>query len=280
MAGGLRFFRRAFAGSLFLLLTLYTGGAVYDLVFFDPSLLSRFQFIPAFMAGSFFIVGGILLFTMIAGRWYCSFLCPLGILQDLLGRIRKKKARRNNRTEKIIRNTILVLSFVVLSGGFSLLMLLVDPWSVYGRLTTTFILPVLTFINNQLAALFGYFGFYGVAAKDYHFSGASVVFISLLTLVFLLYCVFISGGRKWCSFLCPVGTVLSVAGRKSLLQIQFDAQKCVGCGLCEKQCKTGVISVKTKTVDIGDCVCCFNCLPVCKDDAISYGFVKRGGRNE
>ncbi len=270
--------RRVVSCGVFLLLLLYVGGGISELYSFNPSVLSRVQFVPALLAGSFVIVVSILLFTSVFGRWYCSFLCPLGILQDIIARFRKKKVlvKRAGRKANIIRYSVLILCILSFLCGASLVLLLVDPWSVFGRLTTTFALPVFTFFNNLLAHIVNYFGMYGVVVKDYNFAGLSVLLIATLSLSLLTYFVFYHGGRFWCNTLCPVGTILSVVSRKSLVRVNIDQSKCISCGLCEKHCKTGVIHLKSKRVDAHDCVACFNCLPVCKDDAISYGFVKKG----
>jgi len=272
----LQAFRRLFSGALFLLLLFYVSGGISHLYGFDPSVLSRIQLVPALLAGSFGVVACIAFFTVIFGRWYCSFLCPLGIWQDILARLRKKKFTKIRKVTGLIRYCILVLCIASVIGGASLVLLLVDPWSVFGRLTTTFVLPVVTFINNLLASAFNYFGLYGVVAKKYNFAGISVFTIAVISLAFLGYFIFFSGPRFWCTTLCPVGTVLSWLAKKSLVRVQIDQQKCVSCGLCEKHCKTGVITLKTKQVDNGDCVACFNCLPVCQYDAISYGFSGKG----
>lgn len=276
----LHIFRRTFAGCLFLLLLLYVGGAISEIYGFAPSIISRMQFVPALLAGSFGTVLSIILFTLFFGRWYCSFLCPLGILQDILGRLQKKKAETIGWQAGVIRCCVLIFCFASLFFGFSLVLLLVDPWSVFGRLTTTFALPVITFVNNLLAALFNDFGLYAVTAKKYRFTGGSVFLTALFSLSLLTYFLYRYGGRSWCNTLCPVGTVLSVFAGKSILRVQIDRNKCISCGRCERHCKAGVITLQTKRVDAADCVACFSCLPVCKDDAISYSFSRKGNRYE
>lgn len=272
----LQIFRRTFAGSFFLLLLLYVGGAISTIAGFDPSIFSRIQFVPALLAGSFGVVALIILFTWIFGRWYCSFLCPLGVLQDILARLHKKKVKAGTTASSIIRFAILAACAASLFLGTTVVVLLVDPWSVFGRLTTTFILPVLTFVNNQLSAFFNYFGMYGVVAKEYNFAGASVLLVAAVSLSLLSYFLFVYGTRFWCNTLCPVGTILSVVARRSLVRVQIDPEKCVSCGLCEKHCKAGVITHKAHRVDCGDCVACFNCLPVCKYEAIFYNLQRKG----
>lgn len=267
----LQIFRRTFAGCFFLLQLLYVGGGISELYGFDPSIFSRIQFVPALLAGSLGVVVSISLSTVAFGRWYCSFLCPLGILQDILARLRKKKGKTIRKAAGGVRYCILALCVASLVGGTSLILLLVDPWSVFGRLTTTFALPVITFANNLLASLLNSFSLYGVVAKKYNFAGISVFIVATLSLSLLSSFLFFYGPRFWCNTLCPVGTVLGILARNSLVRVQIDPDRCVSCGLCEKRCKAGVITLPKGQVDSGDCVACFNCLPVCQYQAISYG---------
>ncbi|WP_136798455.1 4Fe-4S binding protein [Desulfosediminicola ganghwensis] len=270
MGRTLQLVRRIFAGSFFLLLLLYVGGTFSEIYGFDPSLLSRIQFIPALMAGSFAIVIAITLFTVIFGRWYCSFLCPLGILHDILARFQKKKVKNTSQGPAIVRYSILTVCVISIFSGASLALLLVDPWSLFGRLTTTFAVPPLTFANNQLSVVLNQFGIYSVVAKDYHFAGISVLLVAVLSLSLICYFLYAYGPRFWCNTICPVGTVLSLAAIKPLVRVTINDERCVSCGLCEQHCKAGVITLQTEQVDSSNCVCCFNCLPVCNYEAISY----------
>jgi polyferredoxin len=130
------------------------------------NLLMFFQFIPSVLkfyslktlaAGGFLII---LILTLITGRTYCSFLCPLGIGQDLTSRIGgriKKKFRRYGfkKPFTILRYSLLGITLVVtMIWGFYMITLL-DPYSIFGRFMTYFAKPVIILINNFLAGVLG-----------------------------------------------------------------------------------------------------------------------------
>lgn len=267
----LQFIRRCAAAILFVALVSYVCGGIGTLHIFEWSLLSRIQLVPALLSGSLLVVVSVTLLTLLFGRWYCSFLCPLGILQDTLARLVRGKRRRPGRYVSVIRYSILALCCVSLLSGVSLIVLLVDPWSVFSRLASTFGVPVWTLANNIAADLFSYFGSYSVVVKEFYSPGISVLLISIFTLCLLLFFLYEYGSRFWCSTICPVGTFLGLVSRKPFVRVAIEPVKCVGCGMCEQTCKTKVIDSKTMRVSVADCVCCFNCLPVCKYEAISYG---------
>ena len=94
---------------------------------------------------------------------------------------------------------------------------------------------------------------------------------TLLAIGFLAW----RNGRTYCNTICPVGTLLSFFARFSWLKINFDKDKCRGCSLCTRNCKTSCIDYKTHAIDYSRCVVCGNCIDVCKHGALKYD----GGRS-
>jgi ferredoxin-type protein NapF len=90
---------------------------------------------------------------------------------------------------------------------------------------------------------------------------------AFLIIVFVLS--FFSG-RLFCNTVCPVGSLLGLLSRYSLLKIKIDEKNCIGCNLCERNCKSGCIDKKNKTVDFSRCVTCYNCFTVCPSEGITY----------
>ena len=72
-------------------------------------------------------------------------------------------------------------------------------------------------------------------------------------------------------YVCPVGAILGLMAKHSLLKIYIDDKACVACGACASKCQAGCIDIKNKTVDNETCVKCLKCLSVCKKSAIRYG---------
>jgi ferredoxin len=73
--------------------------------------------------------------------------------------------------------------------------------------------------------------------------------------------------------ICPVGTLLGLLSKVSILRIKFDENKCTRCGRCSLGCKSSCIDFLQHKVDLSRCVVCFNCINTCQGKAISYGIV-------
>jgi ferredoxin len=75
--------------------------------------------------------------------------------------------------------------------------------------------------------------------------------------------------------ICPVGTLLGLISKISILRIKFDESSCTRCGRCSLQCKSSCIDFLNHDVDLSRCVGCFNCINICQDKAITYGIVNK-----
>jgi polyferredoxin len=245
---------------------------------FQP--LRYIQFVPALQLALGFSLGGImaflamLLLTLLFGRVYCSFLCPLGILQDVLGRTRKlfRKRRRYRRQPvlKTWRYAFLLLFLLAFFAGSGWIIGLLDPYSWFGRIAVNLMKPVLILVNNTIAWVFNASGSYALSPVKFHgiswaSAGAALGIFGLL--VVLVW----KNGRIFCNSVCPVGTALGMLSGKAILKIHFQSEACTSCGLCSAECKAGCIDLKVKTVDHSRCVACFNCLPACSEGGLYFG---------
>ena len=237
------------------------------------------QFLPSllhFVQAASFISIGFLLFTVLAlffGRIYCSTLCPLGILQDVLIRIskrfNKKRKYRYKKPSSPLRHILLILSIVTLLVGSSSLVLLIDPYSNFGRISTHFIQPVYILINNLVAEILNglnIYSVYHIDLKVFHLSSFLVGLLALLTLIIMTF----NRGRLFCNSICPVGTLLGWFSKYSLFKLKFNEDTCISCGKCERMCKAESIDFKSMKIDFDRCVTCFNCVDICPTNAISY----------
>lgn len=235
--------------------------------------LARIQFVPAILAGSIIVVAALLLLTFLLGRVYCSVICPLGIFQDLVawvsGKINRKKHYRFGKEKPVLRYGFLALTGVTFLLGTTVFLSLLDPYSAFGRMTVNVFRPFYMGMNNLLAWIFNGLGNYTLYHTEvYVLSWASFI-VGLLTFGLIGYLSW-QYGRSWCNTVCPVGTLLGFLSRYSLWKVRIDRQACVSCGLCERRCKAGCIDSKSKEIDPGRCVSCYNCLSVCHKQAITY----------
>jgi polyferredoxin len=247
-------------------------------------ILMYLQFVPSLtrfidagaLASAGFIV--ILFLTVFTGRTYCSFLCPLGIGQDLFsrlgGRLRKKFRRYGfKRPFTILRYSLLAVTLIVTMVWGIYMVTLLDPFSIFGRFMTCFAKPVVLMLNNFLAGILGKFDIYTLS--NLPVKGFPLVVYSIPVAFFLLVGILsLTKGRLYCNMFCPVGTFLGLISKVSVLRIKFNETACTRCGRCSMRCKSSCIDFLNHHIDVTRCVECFNCVSICQDKAISYGLVQ------
>ncbi len=266
---------RIVLGAMVLLLITFLFVDISGLGAKYLSWLTEIQILPAFMGGAFIIVGVILLVTLLFGRVYCSVICPMGLLQDLFARLgRRAKPRRYafSREKRVLRLTVLGVFIVCMVAGVGSVVALVAPYSSFGRIAQNVFQPIYQLCANLVSWVDGTAGGYHVGVTDVWVRSVPVFLIALLTLIIVGILAW-RNGRTYCNTVCPIGTVLGYLSKVSLLAPVIDKTKCVGCRLCEKNCKAACIDIKKdggSTIDRSRCVTCFNCIDSCKKGAISY----------
>ena len=277
----LRFFRVFVALVCFLAITSLfidvTGFAATHLGW-----LVKYQLVPALLSLNFVAIVVLVLVTFVFGRVYCSVLCPLGVLQDIISRIRiwlSGKKRRKiglfhyRKASSAVRYGVLGLFVMLLVLGFSNLLAtslaaLIEPYSAYGRIASGVFAPVADGLYNSAAEW--------EAAHDSYWllplartSSHVISIVGVVTLVVVGLCAILYG-RGYCNTVCPVGTVLGLISRKSLMRISIDKSKCNGCASCARHCKGECIDARNHAIDYSRCVACMDCTGHCRQGAIKY----------
>ena len=147
--------------------------------------VARIQLFPALLAANFVVVLGILISAVLFGRVYCSMLCPLGIFQDMILWLaqRRKKNRQKfhyRKERRRLRYGILLVTAAALFSGLALLPVLLDPYSIYGRMVTHLLTPIWQQSVNGAAALGERYEFYGLAGYDFVWQGAASLGLALV----------------------------------------------------------------------------------------------------
>lgn len=233
---------------------------------------AKVQFLPALLAANAGVVALLVLLTLLAGRVYCSVICPLGVMQDIVswisGRRKKKKYRFSYSPEvKWLRYGVLGLFVIALIAGVGAFVALLAPYSSYGRIATNLFAPVYRWGNNLLAYFAERADSYAFYETEVWLKSLPTFLIAAVTFVVLIILAW-RNGRTYCNTVCPVGTVLGFFSRFSLFRPVIDAEKCKNCSLCSRGCKAACIDYKNHRIDYSRCVACMDCIDTCKHDAL------------
>jgi len=277
-AAGLIKLRKVISGIVFIgFVLLFLGGE--KLSVFLAAILPPFQLMPVlirsitqpaalFIAGLMFII----LITLIFGRVYCSFLCPLGTIQDIVIALAHRTGRKPgyafSRPQNILRYTVLALTVAALFTGILWLVNLLDPYSLTGRIFSHFFQPLLVWSYNLGILLLRPLNIflYPKQTASIPLPDMAIAAFFLLTILYLS----VKYGRLYCNTICPVGAFLGLLSHISIFQLALSKERCSECNRCESVCKAGCINPQTASIDMSRCVGCFNCLDVCSMSAINY----------
>ncbi len=235
--------------------------------------VERVQAVPALLSTlngrewSAVILAGLLLLTLLFGRVFCSWLCPLGILQDLANRIaRPRPSRRKGKGVRFaphhpwLRGIMALLAFGGLAAGTVGLLTWMDPYSIAARGMAYIFTPMLRLLAPATGA--------EMTPPDWESASPFLMAIAALGLALPLGLA-AWRGRLYCNTLCPVGTVLGLLSRVAPFTPKLDRTACGRCGTCMKACKAQAIDLKNGRVDATRCVACYNCLAACSRGAMT-----------
>lgn len=196
-----------------------------------------------------FHIGGTLLF----GRWYCAFLCPLGTLQDIIFLIKPKKQKKYTAAVPLLRGLILLGTVFLGTIGLMAVAGWLDPWSIFSRLSRhspgVFPGPNPVQETSPVALL--------------------PVLVPLVILIVILGLSFFSS-RWFCGNLCPVGTLLGLLNKRALFHITLNETNCIRCGRCTTVCRASCVDGVHKWLDASRCTYCFACIVQCPVEALRY----------
>ena len=237
--------------------------------------MAKIQFLPALLAANTVIIAGLLLLTVLFGRIYCSVICPLGIMQDIISWFNGKSKKKNQfrfryrKEKKWLRLGVLAIFIAALALGSHSLAAIIAPYSAYGRIASNLFAPIYQSGNNLLAWVSERVGSYAFYSTDIWIKSLLTFIIAAVSFV-ILFVIAWKGGRAYCNSICPVGTILGFFAKRSVFAPVIDTDKCKSCGLCGRKCKSSCIDTDNHSIDYSKCVACMDCLDTCKDGAISY----------
>ena len=235
----------------------------------------------------------ILLPVMFFGRFFCGWICPMGTIHHFFGSLKSEKKRGKQgidanrykpwqRTKYVILIAVLVAALcgAGLVGWF-------DPFSLLVRSMGLSVLPAVNYASNSMlnalehsdvgllqatgTALHAALAATILNFKQPHFRQG--VYLGLIFLVLLAANGWVT--RFWCRALCPLGALLGVASRWSVLGLHKDAAACDKCNLCLLHCQGGDDPIGAAPWHKAECLMCMNCVDACPHQGLEFRLFRK-----
>ena len=269
---------------IILFILTQTGGPAGSLVNIplriDPLVaLSHMLSSRAFLAGSA-VALVVLILTLVFGRAWCGWLCPLGTILDIfsLKRWRGKRPPPPEAWRGVKYFLLLTILVAALFGNLTLLIL--DPLTLLFRTMTVSIWPALDRVVRNIEVFAYKIPFLSgpVAKLDEALRPtilpslpAFYLYTVLFALIFLgVILLNLFAQRFWCRYLCPLGGLLGIFSKVAIFRRKV-GEDCRGCVLCTQDCPTGTIDpARDYASDPSECTMCLECLQSCPRSTISF----------
>lgn len=204
----------------------------------------------------YYVFGILFLYGVLFGRMICGYLCPFGLIGELLHKIKTPKLKKSR-----VTRTLSYLKYVILVVFVFIIPILYAIKDVPFPSFCKYICPAGTveggvlLLSNKLND-----SFFSMLGPLFTWKFALMVSI-LVGSVFVF--------RLFCRFICPLGALYGLFNRFSVFGVKFDRSKCVDCGRCVTSCKVDI-----RHVGDAECISCGECIPVCPTNAIAFNGMK------
>jgi polyferredoxin len=233
----------------------------------------------------FFLSLSLILATVLLGRVFCGWICPLGSLHNIVSSLRRR--RPGTIRAGWHKAKYYILFMLIASSVFTLQLTgIMDPISLLIR---SFSLSIFPLLNYGIRAFFDFIydantpGIVNLSEPVYDFLKRHLLsfrepyylqaffigalFIAILSLNFL-------ERRFWCKYLCPLGALLGLLSRYSLLQREV-SEGCTSCGICTSRCQGGALPEKSDVWKNTECLACFDCDDICPQKAVTFALGRK-----
>lgn len=205
---------------------------------------------------SFYIVGMLLLFGGLLGRFICGWICPFGLIQELFYKLPTEKCKADYKIKKLGFLKYVFLVFFVILGPLLFLNAANQGTPYFCKL----VCPVgaleggipLVFMNDSLQGAIGLLFYWKIFLLGF------VIFLSIVIF------------RPFCRLVCPLGAIYGLFNKVSLYQLRMNDAKCTGCAACQSVCPMNCSPYQNPSD--AECIRCGRCKAECPHGAIEMGF--------
>jgi MauM/NapG family ferredoxin protein len=216
----------------------------------------------------------LLLATVLVGRFFCSYVCPLGAILDFLDPLLFRRVKRRTLdADASLRNVkyVVLIVFIAAALAGSSLVYLLDPIALLTRTYTLALFPpfvgLVNLVLDAVRPVAEAMRWMNIATLSY---AQPVFYMSLV--MFLIFAGVIALGRLaprfWCRYLCPLGALLSLVSPLGRLRREVGSE-CPACGACQKTCPMGAATEEGGT-QVAECIQCRTCVAACPKDVIAF----------
>lgn len=200
----------------------------------------------------YYVAGLLLLYSIMFGRMICGWLCPFGLIQELVYKIKTPKVRKSpiTRILSFFKYAILIFFVFIVPITYGLRNVPLPAFCKYICPAGTIEGGLLLLSNKTNSGLLSILG-------------PLFTWKFLLMISIIVGCIFVF--RLFCRFICPLGALYGLFNRFSIFGIKVDTSKCTHCGLCQAKCKVDI-----KNPGDQECISCGACVGVCPTKAISF----------
>ena len=210
---------------------------------------------------AFYVVGFLLFVGAVCGRFVCGWLCPFGLVQDLLYKIpfvKKLKKLPGDRWLKYVKYGILLGFVIILPLTVLDIVGQGQPWFCkYICPSGTLFAGIPLIASNPLLQ----------SALGWLFTWKAAILAVLILLSIVVY-------RPFCRYLCPLGAIYGLFNPIAFYRLRVDADRCTQCGRCQKACKLDIPVYRRPNSP--ECIRCGECQKACPHGAICSTFRRSG----
>jgi len=249
----------------------------FDPLIFISTLLSSHSVTRALLLSLIVVV-----VTIFLGRIFCGWICPLGTLNTMTGALKRKASAPVHHTW--YRTKYYILLIVLASSLFTAQLAgIMDPISLLIRSLSLSIYPLVNYMTvSFFDTIYDLHPPGVVAVSELLYTLAKKTFLAFnqphffqgifIGLLFILILgLNLIERRFWCKYLCPLGALLGILSRYSVLKRSI-SEGCTSCGICETACPGGAVIDRDGTWKSQECLYCMDCDDLCPRNAVSFGF--------